>query len=271
MIWRLLCSLGGGGGIFFDSSGKLCVLSRDRKREENTRFARFCAVSHICNDFFNSLSLVFSMMMYVSVFKLNERKNNAKQIAVLKQEIDGLGATNQAKQLAKQAAEKNAMVNKLISTVRGKALQSKRERLNSTKGKLTKAEDTLEAQEEQIAENEEQIASLKSEVQDMAQEIETLVKEMEKLNKLRVEEIQKTYDSYIGYLNTEKKSREQEVKEAQVALDKEMQALEQTTRKLEQTVADKSKHQALDNGEDVSVSNAGEFQAPGEEDEELDE
>ena len=73
------------------------------------------------------------MMMYVSVFKLNERKNNAKQIAVLKQEIDGLGATNQAKQLAKQAAEKNAMVNKLISTVRGKALQSKTERLNSTK------------------------------------------------------------------------------------------------------------------------------------------
>lgn len=204
------------------------------------------------------------MMMYVSVFKLNERKNNAKQIAVLKQEIDGLGATNQAKQLAKQAAEKNAMVNKLISTVRGKALQSKTERLNSTKGKLTKAEDTLE-------EKEEQIASLKSEVQDMAQEIETLVKEMEKLNKLRVEEIQKTYDSYIGYLNTEKKSREQEVKEAQVALDKEMQALEQTTRKLEQTVADKSKHQALDNGEDVSVSDAGEFQAPGEEDEELDE
>lgn len=203
-------------------------------------------------------------MMYVSVFKLNERKNNAKQIAVLKQEIDGLGATNQAKQLAKQAAEKNAMVNKLISTVRHKALQSKNERLNSTKEKLTKAEDTLE-------EKEEQIASLKSEVQDMAQEIETLVKEMEKLNKLRVEEIQKTYDSYIGYLNTEKKSREQEVKEAQVALDKEMQALEQTTRKLEQTVADKSKHQALDNGEDVSVSDAGEFQAPGEEDEELDE
>jgi archaellum component FlaC len=182
----------------------------------------------------------------------------------LKQEVDGLGATNQAKQLAKQAAEKNAMVSKLISTVRHKALQSKNERLNSTKEKLTKAEDILE-------EKEEQIASLKSEVQDMAQEIETLVKEMEKLNKLRVEEIQKTYDSYIGYLNTEKKSREQEVKEAQVALDKEMQALEQTTRKLEQTVADKSKHQALDNGEDVSVSDAGEFQAPGEEDEELDE
>ena len=204
------------------------------------------------------------MMMYVSVFKLNELKNNSKQIAVLKQEIDGLGATNQAKQLAKQAAEKNAMVNKLISTVRGKALQSKTERLNSTKGKLTKAEETLE-------EKEEQIASLKSEVQDMAQEIETLVKEMEKLNKLRVEEIQKTYDSYIGYLNTEKKSREQEVKEAQVALDKEMQALEQTTRKLEQTVADKSKHQALDNGEDVSVSDDGGFEAPGEEDEELDE
>ena len=204
------------------------------------------------------------MMMYVSVFKLNELKNNSKQIAVLKQEIDGLGATNQAKQLAKQAAEKNAMVNKLISTVRGKALQSKTERLNSTKGKLTKAEETLE-------EKEEQIASLKSEVQDMAQEIETLVKEMEKLNKLRVDEIQKTYDSYIGYLNTEKKSREQEVKEAQVALDKEMQALEQTTRKLEQTVADKSKHQALDNGEDVSVSDDGGFEAPEEEDEELDE
>ena len=203
-------------------------------------------------------------MVYVSVFKLNELKNNSKQIAVLKQEIDGLGATNQAKQLAKQAAEKNAMVNKLISTVRGKALQSKTERLNSTKGKLTKAEETLE-------EKEEQIASLKSEVQDMAQEIETLVKEMEKLNKLRVEEIQKTYDSYIGYLNTEKKSREQEVKEAQVALDKEMQALEQTTRKLEQTVADKSKHQALDNGEDVSVSDDGGFEAPEEEDEELDE
>ena len=264
MIWRLLCSLGGGGGIFFDSSGKLCVLSRDRKREENTRFARFCAVSHICNNFFNSLSLVFSMMMYVSVYKLNERKNNAKQIAVLKQEIDGLGATNQAKQLAKQAAEKNAMVSKLISTVRHKALQSKNERLNSTKEKLTKAEDILE-------EKEEQIASLKSEVQDMAQEIETLVKEMEKLNKLRVDEIQKTYDSYIGYLNTEKKSREQEVKEAQVALDKEMQALEQTTRKLEQTVADKSKHQALDNGEDVSDSEDGGFEAPEEEEEELDE
>jgi len=204
------------------------------------------------------------MMMYVSVFKLNELKNNSKQIAVLKQEIDGLGATNQAKQLAKQAAEKNAMVNRLVATVRHKALQSKTERLNSTKGKLTKAEDTLE-------EKEEQIASLKSEVQEMAQEIETLVKEMEKLNKLRVEEIQKTYDSYIGYLNTEKKSREQEVKEAQVALDKEMQALEQTTRKLEQTVADKSKHQALDNGEDVSVSDDGGFEAPGEEDEELDE
>ncbi|CAL6275262.1 unnamed protein product [Bathycoccus prasinos] len=186
------------------------------------------------------------------------------EIAVLKQEIDGLGATNQAKQLAKQAAEKNAMVNRLVATVRHKALQSKTERLNSTKGKLTKAEDTLE-------EKEEQIASLKSEVQEMAQEIETLVKEMEKLNKLRVEEIQKTYDSYIGYLNTEKKSREQEVKEAQVALDKEMQALEQTTRKLEQTVADKSKHQALDNGEDVSVSDDGGFEAPGEEDEELDE
>lgn len=204
------------------------------------------------------------MMMYVSVFKLNERKNNTKQIAVLKQEIDGLGATNQAKQLAKQAADKNAMVNKLVATVRHKALQSKNERLNSTKEKLTKAEDTLE-------EKEEQIASLKSEVQDMAQEIETLVKEMEKLNKLRVEEIQKTYDSYIGYLNTEKKSREQEVKEAQVALDKELQALEQTTRKLEQTVADKSKHQALDNGEDVSVSDGGGFEAPEEEEEELDE
>ena len=204
------------------------------------------------------------MMMYVSVFKLNERKNNTKQIAVLKQEIDGLGATNQAKQLAKQAADKNAMVNKLVATVRHKALQSKNERLNSTKEKLTKAEDILE-------EKEEQIASLKSEVQDMAQEIETLVKEMEKLNKLRVEEIQKTYDSYIGYLNTEKKSREQEVKEAQVALDKELQALEQTTRKLEQTVADKSKHQALDNGEDVSVSDGGGFEAPEEEEEELDE
>ena len=203
-------------------------------------------------------------MMYVSVFKLNERKNNTKQIAVLKQEIDGLGATNQAKQLAKQAADKNAMVNKLVATVRHKALQSKNERLNSAKEKLTKAEDILE-------EKEEQIASLKSEVQDMAQEIETLVKEMEKLNKLRVEEIQKTYDSYIGYLNTEKKSREQEVKEAQVALDKELQALEQTTRKLEQTVADKSKHQALDNGEDVSVSDGGGFEAPEEEEEELDE
>ena len=182
----------------------------------------------------------------------------------MKQEVDGLGATNQAKQLAKQAAEKNAMVSKLISTVRHKALQSKNERLNSTKEKLTKAEDILE-------EKEEQIASLKSEVQDMAQEIETLVKEMEKLNKLRVDEIQKTYDSYIGYLNTEKKSREQEVKEAQVALDKELQALEQTTRKLEQTVADKSKHQALDNGEDVSVSDGGGFEAPEEEEEELDE
>ena len=204
------------------------------------------------------------MMMYVSVFKLNERKNNTKQIAVLKQEIDGLGATNQAKQLAKQAADKNAMVNKLVATVRHKALQSKNERLNSTKEKLTKAEDILE-------EKEEQIASLKSEVQDMAQEIETLVKEMEKLNKLRVDEIQKTYDSYIGYLNTEKKSREQEVKEAQVALDKELQALEQTTRKLEQTVADKSKHQALDNGEDVSVSDGGGFEAPEKEEEELDE
>jgi archaellum component FlaC len=204
------------------------------------------------------------MMMYVSVFKLNERKNNAKQIYVLKQEIDAVGATNQAKQLAKQAAEKNAMVNKLISNVRHKALQSKNERLNSTNEKLSKAEDTLE-------EKEEQITSLKNEVQDMAKEIETLVKEMEKLNKLRVEEIQKTYDSYIGYLNMEKKSREQEVKEAQVALDKEMRALEQTTRKLEQTVADKSKHQALDNGEDVSDSEAGGFQALEEEDEELDE
>lgn len=237
---------------------------RSKARGKYALCALLRRLAYMYNNLFNSLSLVFSMMMYVSVFKLNERKNNTKQIAVLKQEIDGLGATNQAKQLAKQAAEKNAMVNKLISTVRHKALQSRTERLNSTNEKLLKAEDTLE-------EKEEQITSLKSEVQDMAKEIETLVKEMEKLNKLRVEEIQKTYDSYIGYLNTEKKSREQEVKEAQVALDKEMQALEQTTRKLEQTVADKSKHQALDNGEDFSDSEAGGFQAPEEEDEELDE
>ena len=94
--------------------------------------------------------------------------------------------------------------------------------------------------------------------------------EMEKLNKLRVDEIQKTYDSYIGYLNTEKKSREQEVKEAQVALDKEMNALEQTTRKLEQTVADKAKHQALDNGEDVSDEEETPEDAP-EEGDDLDE
>ena len=240
------------------------VSSLEIESERKIRALRAFAPSRIYVITSLTLSLVFSMMMYVSVFKMNERKNNTKQIAVLKQEISGLGATNQAKQLAKQAAEKNAMVNKLISTVRHKALYSKNERLNSTKEKLTKAEDTLE-------EKEEQIASLKSEVQDMAQEIETLVKEMEKLNKLRVDEIQKTYDSYIGYLNTEKKSREQEVKEAQVALDKEMQALEQTTRKLEQTVADKSKHQALDNGEDVSVSDDGGFEAPEEEDEELDE
>ena len=205
------------------------------------------------------------MMMYVSVFKMNERKNNTKQIAVLKQEIDGLGATNQAKQLAKQAAEKNAMVSKLVATVRHKALQSKKERLDSSNEKLRSAEESLE-------EKEEEIKSLKNEVQDMAKEIETLVKEMEKLNKLRVEEIQKTYDSYIGYLNTEKKSREQEVKEAQVALDKEIEALEQTTKKLEQTVADKAKHQALDNGEDVSDSEEqGEEAAPEEEEEELDE
>jgi len=184
------------------------------------------------------------------------------QIAVLKQEIDGLGATNQAKQLAKQAAEKNAMVSKLVATVRHKALQSKKERLESSNEKLRSAEDSLE-------EKEEEIKSLKNEVQDMAKEIETLVKEMEKLNKLRVEEIQKTYDSYIGYLNTEKKSREQEVKEAQVALDKEIEALEQTTKKLEQTVADKAKHQALDNGEDVSDSEEqGEEAAPEEEEEE---
>ena len=174
------------------------------------------------------------------------------EIAVLKQEIDGLGATNEAKQLAKRAAEKNAMVNKLVATVRHKALQSKRERLESSNEKLSKATDTLEEKEEEIDEMKTQMASMKEEIQDMAKEIETLVKEMEKLNKLRVDEIQKTYDSYIGYLNTEKKAREQEVKEAQVALDKEMNALEQTTRKLEQTVADKAKHQALDNGEDVS-------------------
>ena len=188
------------------------------------------------------------------------------QIAVLKQEIDGLGATNQAKQLAKQAAEKNAMVNRLVATVRHKALQSKKERLASANERLRNTEQTLEQAQETLVEKEEEIVSLKNEVQDMAKEIETLVKEMEKLNKLRVEEIQKTYDSYIGYLNTEKKSREQEVKEAQVALDKEIEALEQTTKKLEQTVADKAKHQALDNGEDVSDS-----EEQGEEEEEEDE
>jgi chromosome segregation ATPase len=189
---------------------------------------------------------------------------------VLKQEIDGLGATNEAKQLAKRAAEKNAMVNKLVATVRHKALQSKRERLESSNEKLSKATDTLEEKEEEIDEMKTQMASMKEEIQDMAKEIETLVKEMEKLNKLRVDEIQKTYDSYIGYLNTEKKAREQEVKEAQVALDKEMNALEQTTRKLEQTVADKAKHQALDNGEDVSDEEETPEDAP-EEGDDLDE
>ena len=192
------------------------------------------------------------------------------EIAVLKQEIDGLGATNEAKQLAKRAAEKNAMVNKLVATVRHKALQSKRERLESSNEKLSKATDTLEEKEEEIDEMKTQMASMKGEIQDMAKEIETLVKEMEKLNKLRVDEIQKTYDSYIGYLNTEKKAREQEVKEAQVALDKEMNALEQTTRKLEQTVADKAKHQALDNGEDVSDAEETPEDAP-EEGDDLDE
>ena len=192
------------------------------------------------------------------------------EIAVLKQEIDGLGATNEAKQLAKRAAEKNAMVNKLVATVRHKALQSKRERLESSNEKLSKATDTLEEKEEEIDEMKTQMASMKEEIQDMAKEIETLVKEMEKLNKLRVDEIQKTYDSYIGYLNTEKKAREQEVKEAQVALDKEMNALEQTTRKLEQTVADKAKHQALDNGEDVSDAEETPEDAP-EEGDDLDE
>ena len=117
---------------------------------------------------------------------------------MLKQEIDGLGATNEAKQLAKRAAEKNAMVNKLVATVRHKALQSKRERLESSNEKLSKATDTLEEKEEEIDEMKTQMASMKEEIQDMAKEIETLVKEMEKLNKLRVDEIQKTYDSYIG-------------------------------------------------------------------------
>merc|ERR1712100_604102 len=116
---------------------------------------------------------------------------------------------------------------------------------------------------EEIDEMKTQMASMKGEIQDMA-------KEMEKLNKLRVDEIQKTYDSYIGYLNTEKKAREQEVKEAQVALDKEMNALEQTTRKLEQTVADKAKHQALDNGEDASDTEEKPEDAP-EEGDDLDE
>ena len=196
--------------------------------------------------------------------------NTPRQIAVLKQEIDGLGATNEAKQLAKRAAEKNAMVNKLVATVRHKALQSKRERLESSNEKLSKATNTLEEKEEEIDELKTQMASMKGEIQDMAKEIETLVKEMEKLNKLRVDEIQKTYDSYIGYLNTEKKAREQEVKEAQVALDKEMSALEQTTRKLEQTVADKAKHQALDNGEDASDTEEKPEDAP-EEGDDLDE
>ena len=51
-----------------------------------------------------------------------------------------------------------------------------------------------------------------------------------------------------------------------MALDKEIEALEQTTKKLEQTVADKAKHQALDNGEDVSDSEEqGEEEAPEEE------
>ena len=149
---------------------------------------------------------------------------------MLKQEIDGLGATNEAKQLAKRAAEKNAMVNKLVATVRHKALQSKRERLESSNEKLSKATDTLKRRKRKSMNRRLKWRPMKEEIQDMAKEIETLVKEMEKLNKLRVDEIQKTYDSYIGYLNTEKKAREQEVKEAQVALDKEMNALEQTRR-----------------------------------------
>jgi hypothetical protein len=49
-----------------------------------------------------------------------------------------------------------------------------------------------------------------------------------------------------------------------------MNALEQTTRKLEQTVADKAKHQALDNGEDVSDAEETPEDAP-EEGDDLDE
>jgi len=44
--------------------------------------------------------------------------------------------------------------------------------------------------------------------------------------------------------------------------------LEQTTKKLEQTVADKAKHQALDNGEDVSDSEEQGEEEEEEEDEE---
>ena len=80
--------------------------------------------------------------------------------------------------------------------------------MESSNEKLSKATDTLEEKEEEIDEMKTQMASMKEEIQDMAKEIETLVKEMEKLNKLRVDEIYKTYDSSIGYLNTEKQHRE---------------------------------------------------------------
>jgi archaellum component FlaC len=169
----------------------------------------------------------------------------------LKQEIDGLGATNHAKDLGKQAAEKNAMVNRLVANVRSKMVQSKKERLASTNEKLTQARDTLEEKDELIKSQEKTIEGLSKEVQDMGEEVARLVQECEKLNKLRVEEIQKTYDAYIGYINSEKKARELEVKDAQSAIDKEMKALELTTKKLEEIVLEKSKHVAIDAGLDI--------------------
>ena len=61
---------------------------------------------------------------------------------------------------------------------------------------------------------------------------------IEKLNKLRVEEIQMTYDVFISHLKAEKKAREQTV-------EKERQLLDETARKLEQAIADKAKQNAM--------------------------
>ena len=139
---------------------------------------------------------------------------------MLREEIQGVNANTKAKELGRKAAEKTAAVNRLIATVRTKALVHKVERLNSTKQKLESANDTLEQKSEIIKQQSEQIVQLRTETEDMGNQIENLMLEIEKLNRLRVEEIQKTYDVFISYLHDEKKQREAEVENAKGALNR---------------------------------------------------